>query len=373
MTNPLKYDSDKQLTNEAWAKLQNKLAAEPVNPVWASWGQDVKKIGIEEDHAASIAESSDRKNEVQPLVSPADTAGAQAKTNSRKPRRFAMNRRRKWATAAAGVAIFAAVLATPVGNTAMAAILGQFRMQEVTAVNEDDLRNLFYQVSGEDNINEAVNKFGSFSYSSGTLSGMVPVNALQDKLGYPALTGGAFDKVKSVYINSSQQITLTLKVDEVNKALTRLGAKELLPESIDGKPLTLSVPESVSYDFSMDDHWANLMQMNTPVVNVDPSINVEEAVRAVIDFPLLPDELKSSLQQSSILAGDLPMPVIKGNHTEQIEVNGIKIIMETMEYGDGPTYSATWVNNGQLFDFSGGSLYQDKEKFMKQLQELITQ
>ncbi|MNO28296.1 hypothetical protein D3C76_181850 [compost metagenome] len=373
MTNPLKYDSDKQLTDEAWAKLQNKLAAEPVNPVWATWGQDAKNVSIEEDHAASIAEASDTENEAQPSVSPVEIAAAQAKTSGRKTRRPAMNRRRKWATAAAGVAVFAAILATPVGNTAMAAILGQFRIQEVTAVNEDDLRNLFYQVSGENNINEAANKFGSFSYSSGTLNGMVPVNALQDKLGYAALTGEAFDKVKNVYVSSSQQITLTLKVDEVNQALKRLGAKQLLPESVDGKPVTLSIPESVSYDFSTNDQWANLMQMNTPVVNVDPSINVEEAVQTVIDFPLLPDGLKSSLQQSSILAGDLPMPVIKGNHSEQITVNGVKIIMETMEYGDGPTYSATWVNNGQLFDFSGGSLYQDKEKFMKQLQELITQ
>jgi hypothetical protein len=100
---------------------------------------------------------------------------------------------------------------------------------------------------------------------------------------------------------------------------------------------------------------------------------VEEAVQAILDFPLLPDELKSSLQQSSILAGDLPMPVIKGNHSEEITVNGTRVIMEAIEYGDGPNYKATWVKNGQLFDFSGGTLYQDKEKFMKQLQELITQ
>lgn len=373
MTNPLKYDSDKQLTDEAWANLQTKLAAEPVNPVWATWGQDAKNVNRAEGHAAPGSDAHQMGNVAQPSVSPAAIAPAQAKTDARKTRRPAMTRRRKWATAAAGVAVFAAILATPVGNTAMAAILGQFRMQEVTFVNEDDLRSLFYKASGEDNVNDAVNKFGSFSYSYGTLNGMLPVNALQDKLGYAAPAGKAFDKVKNVYVNSSQQITLTLKVDEVNKALKRLGATRLLPESVDGKPVTLSIPESVSYDFSTEDHWSNLMQMNTPVVNVDPSINVEEAVQAVIDFPLLPDELKSSLQRSSILAGDLPMPVIKGNHSEQITVNGIKVIMETMEYSDGPIYSATWVNKGQLFDFSGGSLYQDKEKFMKQLQELITQ
>ncbi|AIQ68738.1 hypothetical protein [Paenibacillus graminis] len=372
MTNPLKYDSDQHLTDEAWANLQTKLADEPVNPVWAKWGQDAKNVNRIEDSAATIADGNYMGNAAQPSASPAGVTAAQEKTKGRTTRRTGMTRRRKWATAAAGVAVFAAILATPVGNTAMAAILSQFRMQEVMVVNEDDLRSLFYQASGEDNVNDAVNKFGSFSYSYGPLNGMVPVNELKDKLGY-ALTGEAFNSIKSVFVNSSQQITLTLKVDEVNKALKRLGATRLLPESVDGKPVTLSIPESVSYDFSTDDHWSNLMQMNTPVVNVDPSINVEEAVQAILDFPLLPDELKSSLQQSSILAGDLPMPVIKGNHSEEITVNGTRVIMEAIEYGDGPNYKATWVKNGQLFDFSGGTLYQDKEKFMKQLQELITQ
>ncbi|MCE3200809.1 hypothetical protein [Paenibacillus sonchi] len=373
MTNPLKYDPDKQLTDEAWANLQTKLAAEPVNPVWAAWGQDAKNVNRAEGNAAAIPDTHHIGDAAQPSAGPVAVRAAQEKTKGRTTRRKGMTRRRKWATAAAGAAIFAAILATPVGNTAMAAILSQFRVQEVTVVNEEDLRSLFYQASGEDNVNDAVNKFGSFSYSYGTLNGMVPVNALQDKLGYAAPTGEAFNHIKSVLVNPSQQITLTLKVDEVNKALKRLGATRLLPESVDGKPVTLSIPESVSYDFTTDDHWANLMQMNTPVVNVDPSINVEEAVQAIIDFPLLPDELKSSLQQSSILAGDLPMPVIKGNHSEQITVNGTHVIMETIEYSNGPVYEATWVNKGQLFDFSGGSLYQDKEKFMKQLQELITQ
>ncbi|MBW4080830.1 PE/PPE C-terminal domain-containing protein [Paenibacillus sp. S150] len=368
MTNPVNKHTDQTGTDEAWAKMQKILSAEPVNPAWAAWGQRAEPKSGPSIPGATTAEKANNEAGGLPM------AGSAADNKRGRARRPLLTRRRKWAVAAAGVAVFAAVLATPVGNTAMAAILGQFRVQEVTVVNEDDLRNIFYQLGEDGNFNETVNKFGSFSTSYGTVDGEVPVDALQAKLGYAALTGGAFDNIETVYINNSREVTLTLKVDEVNKALKHLGAKQLLPASIDGKPVTLHIPESVNYDLSTDnDHWATLMQMNTPVVNVDPSVNIEEAVQAVLDFPLLPDEFKSNLQRSSILAGDLPMPLVKGDHSEQITVDGIKVILETVEYGNGPVYKATWVNKGQLLELSGGSLYQDKEKFMNQLQELITQ
>lgn len=373
MTNPENKPIDKLGTDEAWAAMEQKLAAEPVNPVWATWGQRaVAQNGPSMDGELATDQLNHDIVGQHSLAAEAP-ALTDNRTTQGRSRRPVMTRGRKWAAAAAGVAIFAAILSTPVGNTAMAAILNQFRVQEVTVVNEDDLRNLFYQLGERGSISENVNQFGTFSNSSGTVGGAVPVDVLKDKLGYAALTGEALGHIKSVYVSPSQKITLTLKVDEVNKALKRLGAKELLPESIDGKPVTLQVPESVSYDLSKDDRWASLRQMNTPVVDVDPSINVEEAVRAVLDFPLLPDSLKTSLQQSNILAGNLPMPLIKGNQSEQVTVDGTQVILETAEYNDGPIYNATWVHKGQLFELSGGSLYTDKAQFMKQLQELIAQ
>ncbi|MHA6531948.1 hypothetical protein [Paenibacillus sp. BAC0078] len=373
MTNLENKHTDKHGTDEAWAKMEQKLSAERVNPVWATWGQRAVTQNETTMHGVDAAEPLNNETVQQHALASGAPEPTGNKTIRGRSRRPVMTRRRKWAAAAAGVAVFAAILSTPVGNTAMAAILGQFRVQEVTLVNEDDLRNLFYQLGEGGTIGEEVNKFGAFNTSSGKITGMVPVGALQDKLGFSALTGDAINNIKSVYVSPSQEITLTLKVDEVNKALKSLGAKKLLPESIDGKPVTLRLPESVNYDLSKDDHWASLRQMNTPVVDVDPSINVEEAVRAVLDFPLLPDNLKSSLQLSSILAGEIPMPVIKGNHSEQVTVDGTQVILETTEYNNGPDYSATWVNKGQLFELNGGTVYQDKEKFMKQLQELIAQ
>lgn len=373
MTNPIKHESDQQNTDEAWARLQDSIAIEPVNPVWATWGQQAETKGDSFNSVASTAVTAEGKNTLQQVTGKAAVT-EDIKQAGRRPRRPVMSRRRKWAATAAGVAIFAAILATPVGNTAMAAILNQFRMQEATVVNESDLQNIFYQINEGGTVGEAANKFGAFSSANGTVNGKLPVSELQQTLGYSAVSGEGFDQVKTVWINPSQEITFTLNVDAVNEALLRLGSNQLLPESIDGKPISLAIPEIVTYDLSTDNKgWASLSQMNTPIVTVDPSIDVQEAVKAVLDFPLLPDHLKSSLQQSRILSGDIPLPLIKGQGSEEITIDGTSVILRVNEYSRGEQYSATWVKNGQLFDFSGGELYPDKAKFMTKLQELIRQ
>jgi hypothetical protein len=161
-------------------------------------------------------------------------------------------------------------------------------------------------------------------------------------------------------------------VDEVNRALKRVGSTDLLPESVDGKQIQLLLPEIVSYDLSTDqDHWASLSQMNTPVLTVDPSIDVKEALNAVLNFPLLPDYLRSSLQESRILSGEIPMPLIKDQFSEQIEVAGTPVILHQMDYSRGPSYTAIWVQDNQLFELNGGDVYPDQNKFLEKVGELI--
>ncbi|OMG01171.1 hypothetical protein [Paenibacillus sp. FSL R7-0337] len=366
-----------QSTDEAWAKLQKKLEDEPVNPVWATWG---KQDTLLEEQAAKT-DRSDRTelaaDEVLPAATADNLAAAEPLQNTgRKSRRPMMSRSRKWAAAAAGVAIFAAILATPVGNTAMAALLNQFKMQEATVVEEGDLRDMFYQITenGNDrNIEKSLEAFGDVSITNGEVKENIALKDIQGLLGYEPLKGAVMDSVKFVRVSGSHDITLNLKVDEVNKALKRLGSDNLLPASVDGKPITLHIPEQVNYDLGSDQHWGALSQMNTPVVTVDPSVDLDEAVDAVVNFPLIPDNLRSSLQKSRILSGDLPMPLIKGNHDEQITVAGTPVILTEMKYSNGNSYTAVWVKKGQLLQFYGGDIYPDREQFIQKVQELITQ
>lgn len=361
-------------TDEAWAKLQEKLGQEPVNPVWADWGKREAALADQTEETAKTDSAASGINSISSVRARVNTGSELPQNSIRKSRRPVLSRSRKWAAAAAGVAIFAAILATPVGNTAMAAILNQFRMQDVAVVEESDLRDMFYQVSGEGNFHKTMNSFGTFSIANGTVEGKLPVGEIQGVLGYEPLKGQDITGMKTVEVSPSRDITLTLNVDEVNQALKRVGSNDLLPESVDGKPVTLHLPEIVNYDLSPDqEHWATLSQMNTPVVTVDPSIDIDEALDAVVNFPLIPDYLRSDLQKSRILSGDIPMPLIKGSNDEQITVADTPVILTEMKFSRGYSYSAVWVQDGQMLQLTGGDLYPDRDKFIQKVQELITQ
>lgn len=364
-------DKDRQKTDEAWAKLQSKLSTESVNPDWALWGQKIQTISEELNSMGNNASAPNSGTASEPIFEQ-DKIKVTNNKAGRRSQRKRMTRRRKWSVVAASVAVFTIVLATPIGNTAMASILNQFRMQEVTVVDEGDLNNIFNQVSENGTVGEAMNKFGTFTNTTGAYHGELPVEKLQETLGYAPPNSSLLANVKTAYVRNSSEVTMNLNIEEVNKTMKRLGAEHLLPESIDGKPITFHIPEVVNYDLSSDNEkWANLSQMNTPVLTVDPSIKVEEALEAVIHFPLLPDYLKTSLQQSSILSGEIPMPLIKGDRAEKITVNGTSVIVDQYDYSQGPAFSAVWVQKGQLYELNGGSVYTSREQFLEILQELI--
>ena len=65
---------------------------------------------------------------------------------------------------------------------------------------------------------EAVKNFGAFSHTSGTLSGEYSLAEAEKLLNRKLIMPTGFE-LNKVYISPSSEITLTLHVDEVNKAL----------------------------------------------------------------------------------------------------------------------------------------------------------
>ncbi|GGF68402.1 hypothetical protein GCM10010912_11800 [Paenibacillus albidus] len=368
--NSAEHKEEQRKTDEAWSRLQNKLGEETMHPKWAEWEQGMTLASASVANGNTASAPGPQATEPLPLTATMQTDPTRVKAG--RARRRKMSRSRKWATAAAGLAVFAVILSTPVGNTAMAAILGQFRMEKVTVVQEDDLRNMFYQIDSNGNINETVNAYGTFTSASGTFGGEVKADQLKDKLGYPVIHAALNNQSQVLNVSPSREITLNLNVSKVNETMQRLGAKELLPESVDGKPLTLQTPEIVYYDLTTEDgKWSSLSQMKTPTLQVDPSIEIEEALKAVVNFPLLPDYLKSSLEQSSVLSGELPMPIFAGKDAEQLEIAGTTVILDQKEYGDSVTFEAVWIRDGLMYNLSGGNRFATKENIIAKVQELI--
>jgi hypothetical protein len=380
MTSYKTDDFDKQKLDEAWSRLQAKLAKEPVQFNWAEWTQASLEQAIETQLQGATEmgmTSSDLKTaSVTPSfegVKPASTAGTRKQTWALSW----LHKRRKWAGLAAACLVFVgAFIITPAGNEALASILNKFRMQDVTVVQEDDLQQLFSQISPDGKTREQINKFGTFTQTSGTMQGQFEPAEAAKALGYKLTVPADYkaDKTHGLFVSPSNKLTFQIHVDEVNQAMKRLGAKKLLPTSIDRKPITLELGETVNYHLVNEQRkeWYSFMQQPVPVITVDPSIPLAEALDAVLEFPLLPANLKQGLQQSSILSGgNVPLPVIKQGNSEKVNVSGINVILTASKETDQIFYSATWVKDGHLYDFGGGNLYKDRALVLAKIKELI--
>ncbi|MBB3111883.1 hypothetical protein FHS18_003951 [Paenibacillus phyllosphaerae] len=369
-SNPIDNKEEQARTAEAWKKLQAKLTAEPMSPKWADWPAAKQEEAIpmhvqNREHRQATPETN--MNERSEPVASADAPQRRA------PRRKWSGRRRFGAVAAACV-IFGVVASTPLGDKALAAILDQFRMQDVTVVQEEDLRSMYQVFTDDQSLRESMNKYGEFTVERGKTEGEYTPAEAAKQLGYDLIHKELLPANAKVYVSPSETMTFKLNVSEVNQTLKRLGATALLPESVDGKPITLTVPEQVQFNLNGADsnEWAYLSQLKVPFVKVDPSIDVEEAIEAVMNFPLLPDYLKENLKRSRILAGTIPMPVITGDaKSEKLTVGEHTVVVEEFNYGDNNTrYRATWIQDDQLISFEGGERYMEKDAFLSKLKEL---
>ncbi|MBU7319190.1 hypothetical protein [Paenibacillus oleatilyticus] len=360
-------------TNAAWEKLQQRLASEPKSLRWEEWAKDADKLNPslaaagETESLQSIAVSDDSRP--LPVLEPDRTT----ETTKTYPFIRWMKRRRKRVAASAAVLVLAAFLGTPIGNEALASILNKFRMQEMTVVQENDLRYLLNSAFPEGQTKENINKLGAFTNTSGKIRGSFEANELSQMLGRSIVFPQDYnDKQDKPYVSPSNTLTLKLNVDEVNRAMSRLGAKQMLPESVDGKPITLETGEKVHLNVKNGERSYSLTQEPITVVSVDPSIPVAEALQAVLQFPLLPEDLKQNLQNVDLLTtGNVPLPIIANEPTEKVKVGNTDVLLMTESTKNHNYYNAMWVKQGQLFKLYGYEYLTDREALLGKVKELI--
>ncbi|MCS7463782.1 hypothetical protein N0M98_27125 [Paenibacillus doosanensis] len=377
--------SEREAVDDAWTKLQSKLAQEPVQPRWAEWAGSVTAESTASPLAAPAApieaQQEAAARQAQPLFGGTNASAHEAKRSGS----FGswLHKRKKWVASAAAAAVVAVTLATPSGNQALAAILNKFRMQQLTVVQENELQNILNGAFGDGKSRESINTFGTFTNVSGKPIGELDPAEASKVLGHKIIVPADFDSKQKLYVSPSNTLTFKMNVDEVNKAMTRLGAKKLLPDSVDGKPISLETGSAIYLYVSkgeeegQDSIGYSFSQMPVPTVTVDPSIPVSEALDAIIQFPLLPQSLKDSLRTAGVLqGGSVPLPLIESGQAEQIKAAGVDVILtsDTMDRGDQGKrtyYAATWVKDGQLYRIDGNNALTTREAMISKVTELI--
>ncbi|MCR8634286.1 hypothetical protein [Paenibacillus radicis (ex Xue et al. 2023)] len=371
---------EQMLTDQAWAKLQEKLAKEPRSLQWAQL----------ERNSAARASSLQGDRSIQPLPNglhsetmhnsewnQTPSMEKEAPVKTRKGFAQWIQKRRKLVGTATAAALLVIIVSTTAGNEALAAILHKFRMQEMAVVQQDDLQMILNGAFRDDKTREAINKFGTFTQKNGTprnepISAEEAKQLMNGKLLLPKQA-----KTDKFNVSPSNTITFQMNVSEVNSAMKRLGAKKLLPASVDGKPITLELGPSIHASFKSGEgkgqetsYW--MSQQPVPELTVDPSIPIAEAMEAVLDFPLLPENLKQAMQTTNMLkGGSVPLPVISNQKMEQIKVEGIPVLVKKQGDERNRYYSAYWVQDGHLLELGaqGNAITQDK--LIAQIKELI--
>ncbi|MFF2093695.1 hypothetical protein [Paenibacillus sp. NPDC058174] len=343
---------ERRQKEEAWARLEARLAGEEQSPLWAQWaaGQEISsETGNERTAAVAIGHTNVESSDLAAAEIPSIT-GNRPSGSIRWLKRHAL--KIGMSGAAAAIAI---MIAIPTTNQALAALLNQFKMNEVVVVQENDLEQLAQIFYRDANVST---RFGDFVSSKTTeYNSDITDSQILQQFGVvvPKLKLGEQTEITKGS-NHNSVYTLKLNVEEINKTMKKLGATKLLPESVDGKPLNLKIGRALNVYYkevtgskSGEGRSVSLSYMDAPTIDIDPSIDAQEAFDAVVRLPVLPDYIRDAIVNTSRLEeGQIPFPIVSNGKMEQFTINGQNVYLEKFQRNEEKaTWSALWLADGK--------------------------
>jgi hypothetical protein len=360
----------KQQLDEAWVRMQDRLKQEPESMKWTAFSE-MSQQPIESP--ADPMHASDLKHKESPITTVQLSAPPVSQNINRGGSAW-LQRHKRWIAGTAAAIVLGLTLATPTGNHVLASLMNQFRMEQLTVVEEQDLEHLFNTVGLTES---TMNQYGEFAhFSEGEPVSYSTIEQLQDHAGREVVIPEIFrtngEQNLQINVSPAHTITMKVKVNEINDTLRKLGADTLLPPSIDGKQITLTMGKRVSIELYQDQTQTaySLNQLPAPSITVEAGVPLEEALEAVLRFPLIPTQLKQELKQSHVLdTGSAPLPIVMPDGYEKIQIANTEVLLSDGGTADG-RYSAVWAKDGQLLNFRG--TFPDRDAFTTMLREVIS-
>ena len=139
-----------------------------------------------------------------------------------------------------------------------------------------------------------------------------------------------------IAVTEGGSVTYTPDLQSMRAVFAALGMDpELLPESIDGQPFTITVPAGVALSYDDGEHDFGIMEMPSPSVDVPDGVDMEALGEAMLQaYGMSPREarrLSRSIDWTTTLV--LPIPTDLASVSE-ISVNGNSGLW--FEQTDGP-------------------------------------
>lgn len=266
-----------------------------------------------------------------------------------------MLKKRKFAAAVcAALLVIVCITVQPV-KAALASALSIFRVENVKGINVTlkDVQQIQQKLSsGQGDI--SLDKMGSIKMQGGQkrTSSQEDVKKLSDiTVTFPSTLSSVTPTINVV---EPRTIDFTLNVKNVNQIMKTYGASKLLPDNIDGKTFKVDFASQVVMNYSINDKSISIMQTKSPEITVPEGVNVDEVYNAVVEMPVIPQNLQSQLKSIKDWKSTLYIPVVESEMTE-VDINGVKGYM-TKDHGDSQDThesAVVWLNKGIIYGVSG--------------------
>lgn len=279
------------------------------------------------------------------------------------------NKFKKWtAVAASAVILTGALTFTPLKD-AVADFLSVFRVQKIQTikVSPDEMEQMAKAVEsklGEVDLEqfgkmEVVKKYEDVNVTFDQAQSKVPF-----KIKQPDYIPFGYTMEEKVRLQTDGKAEFKLNVDQVNSLLKGLGAKTLLPTTLEGKAFGIKMPAGVYTHFTKEEgNWIRLSQIDTPEVIVPAGVDPADLRSALLDLPILPDDFRRQIASIEDWQNTLILPDNGKDKIEKINIGGNEAIFTQ----DNQFGTLLWVDNGEILQITGSL---DREEIIKIAQSL---
>jgi hypothetical protein len=257
--------------------------------------------------------------------SAADISGMQLAWRTEQPN---VRRLRRLTIGALGAVLAFGLIATPLGDRALAAMQHTFRIQHVVGVgiSADDMTaisNMLDSGSPDGDRSFSLAQYGTLTQSGGGESHTVTWGEAEQRMGISLLQ---LENPAAPAFQPATTLTFRLNVKAVNRLLTRLGSATTLPSEADGTAITLQIPDGIAAEGTLSGKPARLLQFGKPELTVDGGIDAAIVREAVLGLPVLPDSLRTKLAAIGDWQNTLPVPARDGV-TTNLRLGGHDAVM----------------------------------------------
>jgi hypothetical protein len=347
----------------AWRRLTERMKEEPASPVW---GPLAVQLDGEQRSAA--------------IVHPVSESFARNSGRKRGTFRFALG---FGITAAVTACLLIAIgFLTPMGDRAIAAMLQTFRIQhmvglEITDADFSKIQQAF-QSGTLDAQSFDLKQYGEVEVKGGGQGvQMTPAEAAK-QLGRPVKQLPGADENGKLYVQPAFDVTLRLNVDKVNQMLTRLGGKTKFPAEADGQPISMKIPAFVQANLQgsaaaggnkNNKAYKQLNQIRVPKLDVPQGIDVNRVRQAVLDLPILTDDMRRKLEGIIDWKNTFPVPSDQGE-SKNITVGGKEAVLHTI----GGSRGIMWLDGDYVYRLSGSpEAYPSDDALIREAEAIIAQ